>query len=627
MSNIPEILIWLIPGLPLVSFGLLLLVVRLFRNRSVWNGYVAIMATAASFCLSIWVLFNIIKSSEILLIPGFDWLTLGNVINVKIGLIVDPLTAIMLVVVTSVSLLVQIYSLGYMHGSKSFNRYYAFISLFTMAMLGLVMADNLLVMFMCWEIVGFCSYQLIGFWFHRQPAARAARKAFFITRIGDFGFLAAIILIFSSTGTLNVMEIHSMAAAGLVSGTIITWATLGIFMGAMGKSSQFPLHTWLPDAMEGPTPVSALIHAATMVAAGVFLVARMYPLFEHSQTTLATVAIIGGITALFAGTIALVMNDIKKVLAYSTISQLGYMMLGLGLGGVAVGIFHLFTHAFFKALLFMGAGSINHSTGTFDMRKMGGLARLMPWTFATFIIGSLSLAGIWPMAGFFSKEEILASAMANQPVLFVLALATAFMTAFYMFRVVFMTFTGRCKSPVKPHESGRIMVIPMVVLAVLAICAGWFNATGGFSGLLVSDKAHGWLYGIFGILSHPLAWISLLVASGGILLAWAMYYKRWISPLKVSSRFWAPYVIFSHKYWIDELYEKYIGQKLLNSGLFNLFNRFDSIVIDGVVNDIANLNLSSGKIIRRVQSGNLQLYALFFLLGVAVISILAMLAR
>jgi len=621
MNNIPEALIWMIPGLPLAAFTVLFVVVRALKIRSNLNGYLSIAATAVSFAFSLWTAAGLFSSPGENAVAGFEWLNLGGKLVIELGLIIDPLTGIMLVVVTLVSLLVQIYSLGYMHGSKSLNRYFAFISLFTFAMLGLVMADNLLIMFMCWELVGLCSYMLIGFWYHRPAAAQAARKAFFITRIGDFGFLAAILLLFSSAGTLDVAGIHSAAAGGVISSAAITWAALGIFMGAMGKSAQFPLHTWLPDAMEGPTPVSALIHAATMVAAGVFLVGRMYPLFELSPTALNTVATIGAVTALFAGTIALVMHDIKKVLAYSTISQLGYMMLGLGLGGVAVALFHLFTHAFFKALLFMGAGSVNHSTGTFDMRKMGGLARLMPWTCATFVIGSLSLSGIWPLAGFFSKEEILSSALSNQPVLFAMALITAFMTAFYMFRVVFLTFGGEYQSRLKPHESGRIMLIPMLVLAVLAVSAGWLNATGRLTAILGHGHEHSWITGLLGIFTHPLAWISLAVAGSGITLAWAMYHKRWISAKKIAWTFRSAYTVFFHKYWIDELYEKYIGARFFNNGLFNLFNRFDTTVIDGTVNDIAGLNLKSSKAIRALHNGRLTRYSLVFLFGVAAVAL------
>jgi len=376
---------------------------------------------------------------------------------------------------------------------------------------------------------------------------------------------------------------------------------------------------WLPDAMEGPTPVSALIHAATMVAAGVFLVARMYPLFEHSPEALLTVAFIGGFTAIFAATMALVMTDIKRVLAYSTISQLGYMMLGLGVGGIAIGIFHLFNHAFFKALLFLGAGSVNHATGTFDIRRMGGLRKLMPWTYATFLIASLSIIGIWPLAGFWSKDEILASSLANQPVLFYLALITVFMTAFYMFRVVFLTFGGRYQGSAQAHESPSVMVVPMVVLAVFAVASGWFNVTGGFSQFLGHGETNGFVPGFFGVFAHPLTWLSLLMAGAGILLAYAVYSAKWLSAKRIRSLFTPLHILFSRKYWFDELYGNLIARIALLSGLFAGLKFFDIRGVDGAVNGVADTTLATGRIIRKTQTGQLQLYGMFIILGVVAI--------
>ena len=425
----------------------------MFKDKPKLAGYTTITAVTASLILSVVVLFKLLgAANHELTVPQINWVIIENGVTMHLGLMVDSLTGIMLLVVNIVSLMVQIYSQGYMKDDTGYHRYYAIMSLFTAAMLGLVMADSLLLAFMFWELVGLCSYLLIGFWFHKPSAANAAKKAFIVTRIGDFGFLAAIILLYSHTGTFNINELKGLAITGALAGTTLTWAAIGIFAGAIGKSAQFPLHVWLPDAMEGPTPVSALIHAATMAAAGVFLVARTYPLFEYSATALHAVAIIGGFTAIFAASIALVQNDIKRVLAYSTISQLGYMMLGLATGGVAVGIFHLFNHAFFKALLFLGAGSINHATKTFDMREMGGLRKAMPKTFATFLIGAASLAGIWPLAGFWSKDAILANAWDNQRLLFFLVIITVFMTAFYMFRVVFLTFGGTYRGKEHLHE-------------------------------------------------------------------------------------------------------------------------------------------------------------------------------
>ena len=411
----PHQLVWLILLLPVFSFIVISFLIRpLVKPESRVAGYITIAALGSSLALSIWALIAVMATPHHELpMPDISWLVIESGITIHLGLMMDSLTAIMMVVVTTVSLMVQIYSQGYMHKDPGYHRYFAWMSLFTASMIGLVLADNLLFMFVFWELVGLCSYLLIGFWFHRPAAANAAKKAFIVTRLGDFGFLAAILLLYQNTGTFDIAELSQLAITGVLAGTTLTWAAIGIFSGAVGKSAQFPLHVWLPDAMEGPTPVSALIHAATMVAAGVFLVARTFPLFAHSTEALTTVAIIGTVTAIFAASIGLVITDIKRVLAYSTISQLGYMMLGLGAGGVAIGIFHLFNHAFFKALLFLGAGSVNHATGTFDMREMGGLRRVMPWTYATFVIASLSIAGIWPLAGFWSKDEILAASLAN----------------------------------------------------------------------------------------------------------------------------------------------------------------------------------------------------------------------
>jgi len=507
----PTELVWLIFLLPVFSFIIISFFIRPFvRPESKVAGYIIITALCGSLILSIWALTAVMAAPHHELgVPPINWIVIDPGFVFNVGLIMDSLTVVMLIVVTVVSLMVQIYSQGYMQGDPGYHRYFAFMSLFSAAMLGLVMADSLLLAFVFWELVGLGSYLLIGFWFHKPSAANAAKKAFIVTRLGDFGFLAAILALYANTGTFNIAELHELAIAGALGGTLLTWAAIGIFAGAAGKSAQFPLHVWLPDAMEGPTPVSALIHAATMVAAGVFLVARTFPLFEHSAEALTTVAAIGAFTAIFAASMGLVMNDIKRVLAYSTISQLGYMMLGLGTGGIAIGIFHLFNHAFFKALLFLGAGSVSHATGTFDMRLMGGLRKAMPWTYATFVIGSLSLAGIWPLAGFWSKDEILITSLASQPILFALALITVFMTAFYMFRAVFMTFGGEYRggSPeahsTHPHESPRVMVLPMVVLAVLAVVSGFWNVTGQFGALMGHGETRGFVEGFFGILTHP----------------------------------------------------------------------------------------------------------------------------
>jgi NADH-quinone oxidoreductase subunit L len=575
----------------------------------------------------------------------------------------DQLAALMAVVVSVVSLMVQIYSLGYMaHDEAGYYRYYTYMSLFTFSMLGLVLSGNLLFTYVFWEMVGLCSYLLIGFWFHKKSAADAAKKAFIVTRIGDFGFLAGILILYFNTHTLGINQLHELAVTGVLGGAVLMWAAIGLFAGAVGKSAQFPLHVWLPDAMEGPTPVSALIHSATMVCAGVFLVARTMPLFIYSEQAITLVAVVGGFTAIFAATMGLVATDIKRVLAYSTISQIGYMMLGLGVvgmalsheiiggelhvgteemliitkGAVAVGMFHLFTHAFFKALLFMGAGSVNHSTGTFDMRLMGGLRKTMPWTYATFLIGSLSLAGIWPLAGFWSKDEILISAFHAQPMLFWLAMITVFMTAFYMFRAIFMTFHGEYRGGAKDdgqdhrhtHESPRVMVGPLVFLAILAIVAGWWNLTGSFNSFMghEAEAAQSVGAGLLSVFTHtingiPLPLLSLLVALFGIFCAYTVYLKKWVTAESLGKAFGPLYKLVYNKYFFDTLYENIIVKLVLIKGLFNGFEIFDRRGVDGAVNGVSAIVMGGGRAIRRAQTGQLQLYGLFIGLGVAIIAL------
>ena len=665
---IPYQLIWLIMLLPLFAFIVNGLLLRPFVNvKSKIYGYVTIAAIAASAVFSVWALVSVTSTeNNIIAVPDVSWMVIGN-FNFHVGMIMDQLSAVMVVAVSVVSLMVQIYSLGYMaHDEAGYYRYYTFMSLFTFSMLGLVLADNLLFMFVFWEMVGLCSYLLIGFWYHKKSAADAAKKAFIVTRLGDFGFLAGILILYFNTGTFDIGQLHHLAVAGLIGGSALMWACIGLFGGAIGKSAQFPLHVWLPDAMEGPTPVSALIHSATMVCAGVFLVARMMPLFVASPEAMRVVAVIGGFTAIFAATMGLVMNDIKRVLAYSTISQIGYMMLGLGAVGmalasrlgsgaevlateeililgkaaVAVGIFHLFIHAFFKSLLFMGAGSVNHSTGTFDMRQMGGLRKTMPWTYITFLLGALSLAGIWPLAGFWSKDEILVSAFTSQPVLFWLALITVFLTAFYMFRAIFMTFHGEYRGGDKEsgkdyshtHESPWVMVAPLVFLAILAVGVGWWNTAGSFSGFMDHEVKHGSALNIFTVFGHtvngvPLPLISLLVGLLGIFSAYAVYIKRWITAESIGKFFGAVYETVAEKFYFDELYENIIVKLGLVKGLFTGFKVFDEKGVDGAVNGTANVVVRGGKAIRQAQTGQLQLYALFIGIGLAIIALCVLFTR
>ena len=660
LPNIPEAAVWLIFLLPLFSFLVIAFVIRPFFNDTPkLSGYLTILCIGASLLLSGWALdtvlqathYNVTWNDPIIytFIPGIDF-----------GIMLDGLSAIMLLVVCSVSLLVQIYSQGYMKDDTGYCRYYACMSLFTMSMLGLLVAKNLAQVFVFWELVGLCSYLLIGFWFHKPSAAAAAKKAFIVTRIGDFGFLAAILYLFIRADTLDIAELHVAAITGTLAAGVLTWAALGIFAGAVGKSAQFPLHVWLPDAMEGPTPVSALIHAATMVAAGVFLVARMYPLFQPEPgvmtTQLTVVASIGAFTAIFAASMGLVMFDIKRVLAYCTVSQLGYMMLGLGTGGVAIGMFHLFNHAFCKALLFMGSGSVNHATGTFDMRLMGGLRKKMPWTFITFLIGSISMAGVWPLACFWSKDEVLLSAWDSgnwndgRLILFYLAMITVFMTAFYMFRAVFMTFTGDYKGGAPSehghddngehhgvHESPFVMVLPLVILTVLAIGSAWINffsgEDGGFFAKFLASPAyaelgvhgahHEEVHGFFDVFLHPgLPLVGLVLGLSGITLAYLMYGAKVISPDTVGKVFKPFRKIFFAKYWFDEIYERVFVVRILMDGVFHACHWFDVHVVDKIVNTVADVTVEAGNLLRKAQTGQLQGYGVGILVGVLVITTL-----
>ena len=523
------------------------------------------------------------------------------------------------------------------------------MSLFTASMIGLVLASNIVQLYVFWELVGLCSYLLIGFWYQRPAAAAAAKKAFIVTRLGDFGFLLAIMYIFFNSSSFEAQGLNSLvitdiytavAVGGVVTSGVITWIAVGIFAGAVGKSAQFPLHTWLPDAMEGPTPVSALIHAATMVAAGVFLVARFFPLFEASTTAMNLVAIIGGITAVFAASMALVMHDIKRVLAYSTISQLGFMMLALGVGAYSAAIFHLFTHAFFKALLFLCSGSVNHATGTFDMRYMGGLRKVMPWTYAAFLIGGLSLAGIFPLAGFWSKDEILTNAWSHGDAIgqlvYWLALAAVFMTAFYIFRALFMTFEGEFKGGAEADpealdngggihlaESPAVMVAPLVLLGVASVLAGFFvNPTTGLAIVPIHWLTHFLGQGPVRLeaesFSIPLAAASSLVAAAGILLAYLMYYRRRISPQRMAERLRAGYVLLSRKYYFDEAYEGYLVKRFLYGKLSRGLDWADKYIVDRLVNTIGWLGANTGSALRQAQTGQLQGYGMAISVGILI---------
>lgn len=643
-----ELALWLVFLVPLGSFVFISLIIRPFFNR--YRGvsaYITIAAVGLSFVLSIMALADTISGHGHVAFDGHEWFSAGA-FTFEIGILLDPLTAVMIVVVSSISLLVQIYSIGYMKGDPGYARYYASMSLFTAAMLGLILASNLIQIFVFWELVGLGSYLLIGFWFERPAAAAAAKKAFIMTRLGDFGLLLAILLLFFNldqfvAAGLNPMVIEHIYHAvepetGFLGSGIVLMIALGLFAGAMGKSAQFPLHTWLPDAMEGPTPVSALIHAATMVVAGVFLVARFFPLFEASAPAMNVVAIIGGITAIFAASMGLVANDIKRVLAYSTVSQLGYMMLALGIGAYGAAIFHLVTHAFFKALLFLGSGSVNHATGTFDMRFMGGLRKVMPITYITFLIGSLSLAGIFPLAGFWSKDEILGHALGNgdavSMIVFILAIIAVFMTAFYMFRALFMTFHGEFKGgadaepdggshgAVHLGESPMVMAAPLLILVVPAIVAGFLINSIFFD---IGPIPKHWINEFLGegpVALHAakfnfgLAIISTLIAFAGIGLAYLMYMTKAISPDKVGAALKPVHTLLIRKYYMDELYESVFTTSLFYNGLTRIGDWLDRAVVDRIANILGWLASNIGHLIRQLQTGQLQGYGIVISIGV-----------
>ena len=660
---IPEEAVWTIFFLPLAAFLFIVLIVRPFFNDfPQQSGLITIVAIAGSLALSAWALDSVISQRGTLDFTPHEWLTVAG-FEIRFGLMIDRLTAIMLVVITGVSLMVQIYSVGYMRGDPGYARYFGIMCLFTASMVGLVISSNIIQLYVFWELVGVCSYLLIGFWYNRPAAAAAAKKAFIVTRVGDFGFLLAILYLFFNRGAfaaqgLDPFHIPDIYAAiplaqegtlAALGGMGMTWLAVGIFAGAAGKSAQFPLHVWLPDAMEGPTPVSSLIHAATMVAAGVFLVARFFPVFDASTDAMSAVAIVGAFTALFAATMGLVVNDIKRVLAYSTISQLGYMMAALGIGAYGAAIFHLFNHAFFKCLLFMGAGSVNHATGTFDMRYMGGLRRVMPWTYVSMVIGSLSLAGLFPLSGFWSKDEILLHAWRGHGyvdgVVFWLLVIGVFITAAYSFRMIYMTFHGDFKGGVDkeladqgehapagtPHgvhlaESPVIMLLPMVILGVASVASGYLANPLGFSGGFIGIDSHWFTEFVIPSVPHaaekfslPFAVISVAIAAVGIGVATAIYLRPKVSLDKVGRPFKPVHTVLSEKYYMDYLFE---GQ-IVSQGVYKIvggtLDWFDRRIVDNVAEFAGWFSRNIGRAISVAQTGQVQGYAVGIALGVTLI--------
>ncbi|HVF54309.1 MAG TPA: NADH-quinone oxidoreductase subunit L [Actinomycetota bacterium] len=638
---------WLVPLLPFVSF----LVIFFFGKKMPDRGSgVGIAAIGIAFALSM-LGFIELAAGNASVHKSWTWFRLGSGFELELGMNYDFLCGIMFIVVTTISLLVQVYSTGYMHDDKRYTWFFAVLSLFTSSMLFLVIANNLLQLLVGWEGVGVCSYFLIGHYWEEKENSSAAMKAFITTRIGDIGMMFGIFVLFIAGHTFNIIDLNHAAEEGHIAETTLTIGALLLFCGAIGKSAQFPLHVWLPDAMAGPTPVSALIHAATMVVAGVYLVARMFLVFEHAGIALDVVAVIASITMLIAAILALVQDDIKRVLAYSTISQLAYMMAALGVGAYTAGVFHLFTHAFFKALLFLGSGSLIHAVHSNNMSDMGGLRKFMPHTFKTFIIGSLALAGIFPLAGFFSKDEIIGGALRvashgtriSAWIVLVSALLTAFLTALYMTRACVKTFWGEYRGHGHPHESPGSMVTPLWILAVASITVGFLGipVIGPFADWInVPGEAHHKFDTFYNII---LPAGSVALAAFAIAIGWQMFGKnRWQYNILGGPFAWL-YRFVENKYYLDEIYMRGIV-KPIQYGLSRAAYWFNQKVLDGIVDGTAAATLATSKVtyrvvdqqvvdfavngaagltgwtgglLRYIQSGNVQRYAAVLFAGIA----------
>lgn len=610
---------WLIPVLPLLSFLILVLFGRSLKENS---AFIGMFLTFVVLVMSVIVLIERFTGVDTL--AQFTWLSIGEK-TVTMGFVVNQLNALMLVIVSLVSFLVHMYSKGYMAVSDSerFPAFYSYLALFTFAMLGLVISPNLLQIYIFWELVGVCSFLLVGFYFYKEEARAAAKKAFIVTRIGDVGLFIGIILLFWQVGSFELTAIFEAVEANALTEGMITLTAILIFVGAIGKSGQFPLHTWLPDAMEGPTPVSALIHAATMVAAGVYLVATMFPLFSASSTAMTTVAVVGAFTAIFAATIGLTQKDIKRVLAYSTVSQLGYMMLALGSAGYVAAVFHLMTHAFFKALLFLAAGSVIYAVKTQNIDKMGGLWKKMKVTGPVFLIGCLAIAGFPLFSGFFSKEEILLTTFADgRYVLFGLAVVTALLTAFYMFRLFFLVFMGNERGEHRSvKESPSVMTFPMIVLAILAIFSGFVHThwLGTFLGDWLADSR--WFLGHVAV-SDP-GWImplALVVSLLGMFIAWLFYGKKIISQEELAQKTDGFYQLSYRKFYVDEIYDRSFVQGTF--ALSHLFRFVERYIVEVGVMAVVGMTKAMGSIGARLQNGQVQAYGTVAFLGLVIIMII-----
>jgi NADH-quinone oxidoreductase subunit L len=598
--------LWLIPVFPLLGFLINGLFGRRFSKSAV--NTLAIGSVLLSFAWVVKTLFALWPLESGVVEHYYTWIQSGA-LNIGVDFAVDRLSAVMLMVVTGVGLLIHIYAIGYMSHEGGYYRFFAYMNLFMFFMLILVLASNFLLLFVGWEGVGLCSYLLIGFYFHEKFASDAGNKAFIVNRIGDFGFSLAMFLIFREFGTLDFGRVFTLASgrADESSFGILTGICLLLLVGACGKSAQIPLYVWLPDAMAGPTPVSALIHAATMVTAGVYMTARSHVLFSHAPIAMDTVAAIGLATAVLAATIGLAQTDIKKVFAYSTVSQLGYMFLGVGVGAYSAGIFHLMTHAFFKALLFMGAGSVIHAlSGEQDLRNMGGLRKHIPITFATLLCAGVAIAGIPPFSGFFSKDEILAAAYTRSPVLYWIGVVTACMTAFYVFRALFLAFFGRYRGHAHPHESPPVMYLPLIALALLSLGGGFINVPKWLEPMFPEKGTGG---------NEWLMVVSAIAGAIGIFIAWVFYVWKPAIPEQLAAALAWPYKLIYHKYFVDEIYDAAIVDPVIKGSRTVLWRGVDAGLIDGIVNGVGHWSRNVGSLLRRWQSGSIRNYAAWVVFG------------
>ncbi|MBI4350949.1 MAG: NADH-quinone oxidoreductase subunit L [Elusimicrobia bacterium] len=635
--------------LPLLSFAVAGLILAFGRWLPLKGASAGIAVAAWGFSQALMLFIKAAQGTITLPYEmSIPWFSFGGSVA-TLGVYVDGLTVAMLLVVTTVSLLVQIYSTGYMHGDPRFKRFYCYLSLFTASMLGVTITNNMMVFFMCWELVGVCSYLLIGFWFEKASAAYAGKKAFITTKLGDLGFLLGLLCLFYAAGTFEISKILELAHNGGIPVAAAGVAAILLFLGAVGKSAQFPLFIWLPDAMEGPSPVSALIHAATMVAAGVYMVARLYAVYALSPLAMDTVAWTGAITAFTAASMALTCFDLKRVLAFSTVSQLGYMMMALGVGGLTAGMFHLTTHAYFKALLFLAAGSVIHAVHTNEMRDMGALRHKMPITYITFLLGTLALAGIPPFSGFYSKDEVLAAALARNPWLFAVGAMAAAMTAFYMARALVMTFHGKPKHEHKyahAHENPLVMTVPLMILAAVSIVSGWaltrhelFEHLVNFEGALPFELHH--------VDHHAVAIFSSVVAALSMGVGIWLYKFKPVIPAACRETFSPIVNMLEKRYWLDAFFLKlvdigdYLGRFLfvfdfdfldqlaidgwawLTLKMSKVQGWIDDNIVDAALNATGSVTMSAGRLTRLAQTGLVQNYLLFVAIAVSIFAAIA----